>query len=128
MQKETLFLVVASLIIILAGCDEQMVFGDKEYISKDADRCSGMRFACREGMEPFFSDDGCGCQKMMQPEKSCSGMEGFDCMGIYDPVCGYSDPEKVQCLKYPCASMYNNSCLACENQDVIYYVRGECPG
>ena len=53
--------------------------------------------------------------------------QGDACITLYDPVCGWSDPEKVQCLKYPCASTYSNSCFACLDEDVEYWTAGECP-
>ena|SRR3989344_804462 len=49
------------------------------------------------------------------------------CILIYNPVCGWFDPEKIQCIRYPCASVYGNSCQACTNPDVLYYTAGECP-
>jgi len=49
------------------------------------------------------------------------------CIEIYQPVCGWNDPEKINCIKYPCASTYSNSCFACMNEEVLYYTNGECP-
>lgn len=49
------------------------------------------------------------------------------CIALHDPVCGYNDPEKIQCIKFPCAQDYSNSCFACSNEDVLYYEKGECP-
>jgi hypothetical protein len=48
------------------------------------------------------------------------------CIEIYQPVCGWSGPE-IQCLKYPCASIYSNSCFACMDENVEYYTEGDCP-
>ena len=58
---------------------------------------------------------------------------GFDerlaeaCISLYDPVCGWNDPDKIQCIKYPCASAYSNGCEACKNEGVAYWTPGECP-
>ncbi|MEK6919038.1 MAG: hypothetical protein AABW73_03280 [Nanoarchaeota archaeon] len=52
---------------------------------------------------------------------------GDFCVELYKPVCGWSDPEKIQCIKYPCAQTYSNSCFACHNLDVSYWTDGECP-
>jgi hypothetical protein len=41
------------------------------------------------------------------------------CIEIYQPVCGWNDPEKIQCITFPCASTYSNN--------VLYYTGGECP-
>ncbi len=49
------------------------------------------------------------------------------CITLYKPVCGWNDPEKIQCIRYPCASTYSNSCVACQNENVPYYTEGECP-
>ncbi len=48
------------------------------------------------------------------------------CIEIYQPVCGWAN-EKIQCLKWPCASTYSNSCFACIDKNVEYYTDGECP-
>lgn len=49
------------------------------------------------------------------------------CIEIYQPVCGWSDPEKIQCIKFPCANTYSNSCFACMDENVLYYTEGVCP-
>ena len=49
------------------------------------------------------------------------------CLQIYKPVCGWFDPEKIQCVKYPCASTYSNICEACLDENVAYFTDGECP-
>lgn len=49
------------------------------------------------------------------------------CIEIYQPVCGWFNPDKVQCLKYPCAETFSNSCFSCINENVMYYTEGECP-
>lgn len=48
------------------------------------------------------------------------------CTAIFHPVCGWSDPEKIQCIRYPCASTYSNSCLACKDENVLYWTEGDC--
>lgn len=48
------------------------------------------------------------------------------CITLYDPVCGYFD-ETIQCIKAPCAGTYSNSCVACLDKKVSYWVSGECP-
>ena len=49
------------------------------------------------------------------------------CIELYQPVCGWFNPEKVQCIKYPCAQTFSNSCFSCMNPDVLYWTDGECP-
>ncbi len=49
------------------------------------------------------------------------------CTAIYKPVCGWFDPAKIHCLKYPCAQTFSNSCVACSDEKVISWTEGECP-
>lgn len=48
------------------------------------------------------------------------------CTEIYQPVCGWFDPEKVVCVKYPCAVTFSNLCFACMDKNVLYYTEGAC--
>jgi hypothetical protein len=48
------------------------------------------------------------------------------CIEIYQPVCGWDNPEKINCFTFPCATTYSNSCFACQNPNVEYYTQGEC--
>ena len=56
-----------------------------------------------------------------------SGPRGDVCITLYKPVCGWFDPAKIQCIKYPCAQTFSNGCFACHNSDILYYTEGECP-
>jgi len=58
-------------------------------------------------------------------EASQRGVEA--CIEIYQPVCGWFDSEKIQCMTYPCAKTYSNSCFSCQNPDVLYWTDGGCP-
>ncbi|MBI4144835.1 hypothetical protein HY493_01355 [Candidatus Woesearchaeota archaeon] len=49
------------------------------------------------------------------------------CTADYAPVCGWFDSEKVQCIKYPCAADYSNSCQACRDENVKSWSAGKCP-
>jgi hypothetical protein len=61
--------------------------------------------------------------------KFCPSEErkGEFCFAIEDPVCGFFDPVKVQCEKYPCGQTYANSCFACKDNSTLYYTKGKCP-
>ncbi|MEK6859263.1 MAG: hypothetical protein AABX54_00460 [Nanoarchaeota archaeon] len=48
------------------------------------------------------------------------------CTTLYDPVCGWFN-SSIQCLAYPCAADYSNSCAACGDVKVDYWTPGECP-
>jgi len=48
------------------------------------------------------------------------------CIEIYQPVCGTVN---VQCITTPCDPVketFSNSCFACKNSLVDYYIEGEC--
>jgi hypothetical protein len=48
------------------------------------------------------------------------------CIEIYDPVCAKVN---IQCIKAPCDPVFetfSNSCFACINSLVEYYIKGEC--
>lgn len=48
------------------------------------------------------------------------------CPMIFSPVCGIYDPAKVQCKKAPCGKTYGNSCQACGDEKVQYWINGPC--
>ncbi len=49
------------------------------------------------------------------------------CIEVYRPVCGWFDPDQIQCFAYPCAATYSNECEACRDPRVLYWTEGECP-
>ena len=53
--------------------------------------------------------------------------DGEFCTEEYNPVCGWYDPSKIQCIRYPCAQTYSNGCFACLDKKVKYFTKGECP-
>ncbi len=53
---------------------------------------------------------------------------GEYCIELYKPVCGWFNAEKVQCIKYPCAITFGNSCFACKDLNVRYWTEGACTG
>ncbi|MFH2020466.1 MAG: hypothetical protein ABIJ34_03570 [archaeon] len=119
---------VLVLILFLSGCvNKNLDIGGRSYVSASPERCSNLRFACIGGKEPFFDDTGCGCRNLTTVEKPCAAETITDCQGIYYPVCGWFDSGQIQCIKYPCAANFNNSCLACNNEYILYYTIGECP-
>ncbi len=48
------------------------------------------------------------------------------CIEIYQPVCGHFNSEKIRCIQAPCAAQYPNSCFACMDENVLYFVDGAC--
>ena len=67
--------------------------------------------------------------KLNEEKHFCSQQERESdfCIELYQPVCGWSDPEKIKCIKYPCAQTFSNSCFACQNPNVLYWTEGDCP-
>lgn len=111
----------------------------KNYVSMDLDECSRIRYMCEEGLVPFTDEFGCGCGTDwgLMPEPVPDGLEGKKvvhmcetrsdaCTKEYIPVCGWFS-ENVQCIKYPCAANYGNSCTACSDEKVEYWTEGKCP-
>lgn len=58
---------------------------------------------------------------------TAASREAEACTQIYKPVCGWFNPDDVQCIRYPCAQTYSNECLACVNEDILYWTDGDCP-
>ena len=49
-------------------------------------------------------------------ENFCLNKDTEDlCMTLYDPVCGY-----------PLEKTFSNSCFACQNKEIVYWMPGEC--
>jgi len=62
-----------------------------------------------------------------QTQHQCSPTSSDSCQKMYRPVCGWFDPLKIQCIKYPCAETFSNDCFACADENVDYWTNGECP-
>jgi hypothetical protein len=113
----------------LESCVRQWEIDERNYINEDPGFCATIQFLCAEGLRPFFDSTGCGCEsESARQDDVCSfrDREAEVCLAIYDPVCGWFNQD-INCVKYPCAETYSNSCVACQNEDVLYYTEGECP-
>jgi len=107
----------------------------RKYVAYSEEKCALVNFLCVPDREPFFDETGCGCQLKQDDDKPSDEMHFCSdesrnadaCIEIYQPVCGWNDPEKIKCIRFPCASTYSNSCFACMNPDVLYWTEGECP-
>jgi len=62
-----------------------------------------------------------------QDKVYCPNDRGEFCTEEYNPVCGFYNPEQIQCIKYPCAQTYSNGCFACLDKNIQYYTKGSCP-
>ena len=104
----------------------------KQYIAEGED-CLTVQFLCAPGYENFEDDCGCGCKIVSnytnQTERNYCTEESRNttaCILLYQPVCGWFN-SSIQCIRYPCASTYSNSCFACAEGMVEYWTNGECP-
>ena len=58
----------------------------------------------------------------------CPLIRPTNCTGIPNmPVCGFYDPTIVECLNYPCARNFDNSCLACMDPLISEITCEVCP-
>lgn len=104
-------------------------YSGEKYVGKSLDECSRIKFVCVAGTEYFSDDCGCGCRPVETEKRNYCTNESREsdvCAQIYQPVCGWFS-EKIQCIKYPCAVDFGNSCEACGNEDVSYWTSGVCP-
>lgn len=115
-----------------ANYNNQCDYESKNYIGKSMEECSRIQFLCAPGFEQFDNKCGCGCEKsgaVEQEENLCTpeSRKAEACIDLYQPVCGWFNPEKIQCIKYPCAQTFSNICYACTDEKVLYWTEGECP-
>ena len=119
-----------------ANCDYSNP--EKVYVGKSQENCTAMRIHCTGGFINFNDACGCGCKAATAPISSSEGKikvtdctleqkQNNACTREYLPVCGWSDPAKIQCIRYPCAQTFGNKCEACANENVISWSEGECP-
>ncbi len=100
------------------------------YFDSQSGECKVFIWGGCGGVVPFETLDECltecaGAAK----ENYCTDEQrgAVACTMEYRPVCGWFDPERIQCVKYPCASTYGNPCGACADDKVLYWTNGECP-
>jgi len=132
-----ILLFVASIISILYPreniiIDKKETRPDRNHVGYNEVECSRIQVLCTPDRQYFSDETGCGCE-LKQPAQeerfNCTeeSRKADFCIEIYQPVCGWSDPEKIRCIKFPCANTYSNSCFACMDENVLYYTEGECP-
>lgn len=81
---------------------------------------------CPDGSSVGRTGPNCEFAPCPAGETYCSSPRPEVCTKEYKPVCGWFSQE-VQCIRYPCASTFSNSCFACMDSNVAYYTDGECP-
>jgi hypothetical protein len=116
----------------------------KKYVGNSLEECSRIKFMCEKNYVYFSDDKGCGCEysfdqasaeptpPSMPPAPGklqaidCPAERPQACTKEYVPVCGWYSQD-IQCIKYPCANVYGNKCMACADSQVAYYTEGQCP-
>lgn len=122
-------IVIIAIILILKITFYSSIYKeDKKYVSRNLEECKIILFVCEEGYSAFTDGKGCGCKREISTQHACdaSDRQGDVCPAIYQPVCGWFNDSQIQCLSYPCAQTYSNSCEACHNSQVAYWTSGAC--
>lgn len=116
------------LLVLAAGCIQQ---GEEPVAcTQDAKLCPDGSYVSRMPPSCDFTPCPPAENNGTEPPKNYCSPEQRQadfCVQLYQPVCAWFDPAKVQCVKYPCATTQSNSCFACQNPDVLYWTEGECP-
>ncbi|HIH17600.1 MAG TPA: hypothetical protein HA282_05275 [Nanoarchaeota archaeon] len=115
---------------IMESYPRQCRAGGKTFV-EEAKVCTADAKQCPDGSY-VSRDANNNCEFFTCPEKEkvfCEpGQKNAEaCIALYKPVCGWFNPGQIQCVKYPCAQKYSNSCFACADGKVSYYTEGECP-
>lgn len=84
--------------------------------------------ACRDPSVDSWVPGPCPDSRLQEHYCSADDRRAEACIAIYKPVCGWYDPAKVQCVRYPCAKDFSSSCHACGVDQVLYWTSGKCPG
>ena len=107
-------------------------------INKDFDSAFERPDACTEIFmaEAAYTSQDCACENALCINKNAQPTElplgatkctirSDACTLEFQPVCGFFK-ESVQCIKAPCAIDAGNPCQACADENVAYWVEGEC--
>lgn len=107
------------------------------YVQQDPNSCRSVLFQCNGRNERAFTNE-CGCGCTTEPmtgvtttnqtavQTPCETPRPEACTKEYNPACGWFNAS-IQCIKYPCAQTYGNSCTACSDEKVANWTPGECP-
>ncbi len=121
MKKSTLLIIL--IVIIVAILIPNFKTQKQIACTSDAKICPDGSAVGRIGPDCEFAE----CPKINETYCEPEQRETDFCIEIYSPVCGWNNPETIQCVTFPCATTYSNSCFACQNPNVEYYTEGECP-
>ena len=121
-RLEIVSIIFVSLIVLFFAWT---IFSEKSgACAEDAKVCNDGTIVVREGKNCEFAP----CPDTEENKNYCTPeqRQADACIEIYQPVCGYFNPAKIKCVQAPCASQYPNSCFACMDESVEYWVDGIC--
>jgi hypothetical protein len=124
MKKQNQILTISILLLILVLAMASINNSQPIACTEEAKLCPGGSAVVRN------SSLNCEFNSCPTEEKFPCNSESRDvelCIEIYQPVCGWFNPEKVQCITFPCAVTLSNSCFACQDEQILHYTEGECP-
>jgi hypothetical protein len=116
MFRKALFGVLVISLLFLVSCSQPLTA-----CTEEAKVCPDGSSVGRQGPNCEFAE--CGVKQV-----NCTNEDrkAEFCIEIYQPVCGWNN-ENIKCIDYPCAATYSNSCKACQEENVAYWIAGECP-
>ncbi|HLC60214.1 MAG TPA: hypothetical protein VJJ52_02185 [Candidatus Nanoarchaeia archaeon] len=113
-----------------SDCGPQL--GMPNYLCPDGKTTAGPTGRCLKNSDGTCGWEVTSCPPSNQNESlkqnycTAESRKGQMCIALYKPVCGWFDPARIQCIKYPCANTFSNSCVACQDDKVLYWTEGEC--
>lgn len=140
-EERNLAIIIVLILIILIIITFIFIFNNKLIVSnvRDFESCKNAGYPILESFprqcktpdgKTFIEEIKIDDKNKSLDKNYCTSesRKGDVCITLYEPVCGWFDPEKIQCIKYPCAETFSNSCFACLDEKVLYWTDGECPG
>ncbi len=112
-------------------CGPQL--GMPNYLCSDGKTTAGPTGRCLRNSDGTCGWEVTSCpapnqnEPLKQNECTAEQRQGNVCPELYGPVCGWFDPARIQCIRYPCAQEFSNGCFACHDDKVLYWTEGECP-
>ena len=128
-MKKIILLLFSLMIIFIIGCNvknKPIVCTQDAKLCPDGSSVGRIPPNCEFAECPATREnptEGQGEENYCTPEQKKADI----CIELYQPVCGWFDPKKIQCIRYPCAQTFSNSCFACADEKVLYWTEGECP-
>ena len=129
-------IVIISILAILAACQKEQIA-----CTADVQECSDGSFVSRTPPDCEFPQcpppdrttitnitptDNVTGNISIEIGTKCPAERPEICTEVYQPACGWYNAS-IQCVRYPCANTYSNSCYACRDAKVASWTEGKCP-